>query len=96
MTDAPVQNCPALIWHPIPDRDVAASVSKSLLDEDHITCANIVPGIVSLFVWKGARDEGVEAAALIKTNSSLLDDAITRLAALHPYGEPAMLGGLGQ
>jgi periplasmic divalent cation tolerance protein len=63
-----------------------------LLDEGHIACANIVPEIVSMFVWKGEREESMEAGALFKTNSALLEAAIGRLAELHPYDVPAILG----
>lgn len=83
---------PALIWCPFPDRDCAARIAKSLLDEGHIACANIVPEVHSLFMWKGEPDEGKEAAALLKTNSARLNGAIARLADLHPYEEPAILG----
>lgn len=92
MTEAAGNISAALIWCPFPDSEVAASISKSLLDEGYIACANILPEIHSLFVWNGERDEGKEAAALLKTNSALLEDAITRLAALHPYDTPAIIG----
>ncbi|MCX7864726.1 MAG: divalent-cation tolerance protein CutA [Novosphingobium sp.] len=83
---------PALIWCPFPDREVAAATAKTLLDEGHVACANIIAEVFSLFVWNGARDECTEAAVLFKTNSALLEAAIARLAELHPYAEPAILG----
>ncbi len=33
-----------------------------------------------------------ETGALFKTNSALLDKAIERIEALHPYDQPAILG----
>lgn len=92
MSNSSEMTCPALIWCPFPDRDVAEAVAKTLLDEAYVACANIVPEIFSLFVWKGEREEGMEAAALFKTNSALLEAAIGRLDELHPYDEPAILG----
>lgn len=83
---------PALIWCPFPDVDTAKAVANSLLDEGYIACANIVPEVVSLFSWNGERDEGMETGALLKTNSALLDRAISRLAELHPYDAPAVIG----
>jgi len=92
MTDPAGRVCPALIWCPFPDLDAAKTIAKSLLDEGHVACANIIPEIASLFVWKGERGEDTEEAALFKTNSALLEKAIARLTALHPYDEPAILG----
>jgi len=52
----------------------------------------MVPEIVSVFVWKGETEESMETGALFKTNPALLEAASGRLAELHPYDEPAILG----
>lgn len=83
---------PALVWCPFPDEDAAASAAKTLLDEKLIACANIVPAIRSLFEWQGKLEEATEAAMLLKTDAALLDRAIGRLAQVHPYAEPAIVG----
>lgn len=85
---------PALIWCPFPDQDSALRISHSLLDQNLIACANILPRMVSLFAWNGEREEAQETGVLLKTNSAKLDEAIARLAELHPYEEPAILGWL--
>ncbi len=83
---------PALIWCPFPDSASATEAVDTLLDEGLIACANIMPGLLSRFVWQGERGEGSEAGALLKTNAALLEAAIARLAELHPYEQPAILG----
>lgn len=83
---------PAVIWCPFPDRDTAMQVAHVLLDEELIACANILPGMTSVFVWNGRKDEGQETAALFKTNTAMMARAIARLNDLHPYDEPAVLG----
>lgn len=82
----------ALIWCPFPDAPVAEAAATVLLDEGLIACANIAPGMVSLFAWNGVRERSLEAGVLLKTRAGLLDRAIARLAELHPYDEPAILG----
>lgn len=82
----------ALIWCPFPDRASARDTAARLLDEGLIACANILGDIESLFRWKGERGETNEVAVLFKTDSSLLEPAITRLASLHPYDTPAIMG----
>lgn len=83
---------PAVIWCPFPDIASARAAAETLLDEGLIACANMIDGMVSLFAWQGNRDEARETGLLLKTNKALLDRAIARLGALHPYEEPAILG----
>lgn len=82
---------PALCWCPFPDRESAAAVAKSLLDERLIACANIFASIHSLYEWNGERGEATEAGMLLKTDAALLDRLTARLAELHPYDVPAIL-----
>jgi periplasmic divalent cation tolerance protein len=82
----------ALIWSPFESEDAAASAASQLLDEGLIACANILPGVRSLYTWQGERGEARECGALFKTDSELLDKAIARLAAIHPYETPAIAG----
>lgn len=92
MNDIPVQPAPALIWCPFPNLDSAQRISDLLLDEELIGCANLMPALISTFQWDGKRDAAEETGALFKTNSALLDKAIERIEALHPYDQPAILG----
>lgn len=83
---------PALIWCPFPDETEAKSVAGQLLDEQLIGCANILPGMISMFSWNGERGEGTEVGVLFKTDAELLGRAVDRLAELHCYDTPAITG----
>ena len=83
---------PALIWCPFGEEASAAAVAEQLLDEHLVACANIMPGVRSLYRWHGERGDARECAVLFKTDARLLDRAIGRLCALHPYDEPAAIG----
>ena len=82
----------ALIWCPFADEASAEAAARQLLDERLIACANILPPMRSLFVWQGERGEAVEVGVLFKTDAALLDRATARLAEIHPYDTPAVLG----
>jgi periplasmic divalent cation tolerance protein len=82
----------ALIWCPFASEDAAAAAAGQLLDEGLIACANILPGMRSLYVWQGERGEARECGALFKTDAGLLEHAVARLAAIHPYDTPAIAG----
>ena len=83
---------PALIWCPFPDQASAEAAAGTLLDERLVACANILPGLISLYLWRGVRERGEEVGVLFKTNAAVLSRAIARLSELHPYDEPAVLG----
>lgn len=82
---------PAVIWCPFPDAAQAETVCVQLLDEGLVACANILGPMRSLFTWQGERAEAEETGVLFKTDAALLDAAVARLGALHPYDTPAIL-----
>jgi periplasmic divalent cation tolerance protein len=81
----------ALIWSPFESEEAAARAASQLLDEGLIACANLMP-VRSLYAWNGERGDTRECGALFKTEAGLLDRAIERLAVLHPYDAPAIVG----
>jgi periplasmic divalent cation tolerance protein len=81
-----------LVWCPFPDGDSAADVAQVLLYEHLIACANILPAMRSLYVWKGEHGDEAEVGVLFKTNQAQLPKLTERLAELHPYDEPAIVG----
>jgi periplasmic divalent cation tolerance protein len=82
----------ALIWSPFGDAASAELAAKQMLDEGLVACANIFPPMRSLYLWQGEFGEGPEVAVLFKTDASLLERATERLAEIHPYQTPAVLG----
>jgi periplasmic divalent cation tolerance protein len=82
----------ALIWCPFESEAQAAETAGQLLDEGLVACANLLPGVRSLYAWNGERGEARECGALFKTDADLLDRAVARLAAIHPYETPAIAG----
>jgi periplasmic divalent cation tolerance protein len=82
----------ALIWCPFADEESAARAAGQLLDEGLIACANIFPAMRSIYTWQGERGEAVEVGVLFKTDASAVDRATARLAEIHPYDTPAVLG----
>ena len=82
----------AVIWTTFADEDSALEAASTLLDEKLIACANLVPGLRSLYLWRGERGEARECGVLFKTEAALLEQACARLAELHPYDTPAVAG----
>lgn len=82
----------ALIWCPFGDEASARAVAETLVSEGLVACANILPGAISIYRWQGKVTHGNETVVLFKTTALLLRDASERLARLHPYDVPAIVG----
>lgn len=69
----------------------AEPLVERLLEERLIGCANIVPGVRSLYVWKGeiCRDE--EVVLFMETTSEQAGAATQRLRELHSYDVPKIV-----
>jgi len=84
----------ALIYTPLPDAETARDIAGTLLNEGLIACANILGPIESVFLWNGNREAATESAVLFKTTVDRLDEAVSRLGALHPYETPAIVANV--
>lgn len=84
----------ALVWCPFPDDRTARAIAGTLLEEKRIACANIMPGVESVFIWQGKVSSEAETAVLFKTTANQLRALTKRLEELHPYETPAIMGWL--
>ena len=74
-----------------PDAAAARNAVRTLVEERLIACGNIIPGIESIYEWKGALETSAEVMVVCKSTLSSAPDAIARLRALHPYEVPEIL-----
>jgi periplasmic divalent cation tolerance protein len=71
--------------------EVADRIGTALVEEKLAACANFVPGVSSVFRWKGEVQREVEILVVLKTTASRLGDLRRRLVELHPYEVPEMI-----
>jgi periplasmic divalent cation tolerance protein len=81
----------ALVYCPCPDLDAARRLGGALLDARLAGCINILPGMVSLYEWQGAREEAQEAVLIAKTRAAKTGEVQAFLEREHPYEVPAIL-----
>jgi periplasmic divalent cation tolerance protein len=74
-----------------PDLAAGARIGRSLVEEGLAACANVVPGVRSIYRWQGELQEDAEVLLIVKTRASLLDALAARVRALHPYQLPEVL-----
>lgn len=74
-----------------PDAEAAARIGRALVQERLVACTNLVPGMTSIYRWRGeVREEG-EVLMVMKTRGALVDRLKARLPELHPYEVPELL-----
>lgn len=71
--------------------DEAARIARALVDERLAACANILPGVRSLFFWEGKTQDAREVLLVVKTRQALLDSIVRRVKALHSYTVPEII-----
>lgn len=71
-----------------PDRDVAERIARALVERKLAACVNVLPGVRSVYRWKGAVEEADEVLLLAKTAEDRVEELSRALSELHPYDVP--------
>jgi len=71
--------------------DKAEDIARAVLEGHLCACVNIVPGVVSLYWWKGELCRDGESTLLIKTRASLVAELTRAIRAAHPYEVPEVI-----
>ena len=82
---------PLLVYTTFPDADTALSVGETLVRDGLAACVNVLPGMRSVYAWKGTIERADEVVAIVKTRTGLADAAAAALKARHPYETPIIL-----
>lgn len=69
----------------------AERIAAALVEERLAACANILPGVASIYRWQGRVERAREVIVVAKTRADLADKAIARAAALHSYEVPGVV-----
>ncbi len=80
-----------LVYTTFPDEETGLTIGESLVRDRLAACVNVIPGIRSVYAWKGAVERGSEAVGIVKTRDGLADAAAAALKARHPYETPIIL-----
>ena len=74
-----------------PDKDTAEKIARLLVNDKLAACVNILPGITSIFLWKGQIESAPEQLLLIKANKSSYQAIETTIKKHHPYELPEII-----
>ena len=74
-----------------PSAEVAEELGAAVVAERLAACANIVPGITSIYHWEGEIQREGETLVIFKTTESTVGRLRARLVELHPYDVPEVV-----
>lgn len=75
----------------VPDLETARHIGRTLVEERLAACANIVPGLVSIYRWEDQINEDPELLLLLKTRLERYEELEGRVKQLHPYTFPEII-----
>ncbi len=73
------------------DAEIARRISNQLVSERFAACANILPGIESVYRWKEKLESGNETLVLFKISEDRQPAFQDKLRSLHPYDVPEII-----
>ncbi|QKT03237.1 divalent-cation tolerance protein CutA [Ectothiorhodospiraceae bacterium 2226] len=80
-----------LVLTTCPDRDSARQVADALVAQRLAACVNIVPGLESVYHWKGAVERDEELLLVIKTRADRYPAVEAAVCEQHPYELPEVI-----
>ena len=69
----------------------AHRIGSAVVAERLAACANLLPGITSMFWWEGRVQEASEVTIILKTRSDLVERLTDRVRELHSYECPCIV-----
>ncbi|HEX7243088.1 MAG TPA: divalent-cation tolerance protein CutA, partial [Longimicrobiaceae bacterium] len=68
----------ALVLTTVPDAETGERIVRALVDERLIACGNLLPGVASIFRWKGEVQREGEVLVLMKTRTASVERLFRR------------------
>ena len=74
-----------------PDAETARRISNELVTEKFAACANILPGVESIYRWKEKIGNGNETLVIFKLSADRQAAFQEKLRSVHPYEVPEII-----
>ncbi|MDP2271047.1 MAG: divalent-cation tolerance protein CutA [Archangium sp.] len=81
----------AVVLVTAPNEENAALIARTLIEERLIMCANLLPGVRSLYRWEGAVADEREVMMVLKAPAAHYPALQARILSLHPSTVPEVL-----
>ncbi len=69
----------------------AQRIGQAVVTARLAACANILPGMASIYHWQGKIEQAQETVLLLKTRTDLFDVSADKVRAMHSYTTPCII-----
>ena len=80
-----------VVFVTVPTLRQAKQLARRVVQQRAAACVNIVPGVASLFWWKGRVDQTKETLLIIKTTARAFEALRRLVCAHHAYDVPEVI-----
>lgn len=81
----------SVFYVPCASDEEAKHIAQTLIEEKLIACANIFPGVSSIYLWEGQIQHAAETILILKSVPEKKSALTQRVSALHSYSCPCVL-----
>ncbi len=74
-----------------PTVEAARAAGRAAVEEKLAACANVLPGVESIYRWEGKVETATEVLMILKTTIGRYPQLETRIKALHAYEVPEIV-----
>jgi periplasmic divalent cation tolerance protein len=83
---------PIIVLITVPSQQVGEKIAEVLLEQKLAACVNIIPGIHSIYFWKGTINRDEESLLIVKSRAILFEERLLKIVqAIHPYEVPEII-----
>jgi periplasmic divalent cation tolerance protein len=69
----------------------AERMVQELVEARLVACGNVIPGVASIYRWRGEVARHGEVLVLMKTTRARVEELFERAARIHPYEVPELI-----
>ncbi|MDR1727910.1 MAG: divalent-cation tolerance protein CutA [Acidobacteriota bacterium] len=80
-----------IVLSTVGSEELGVEIAAALVENGEAACVNILPGIRSVYRWKGELCRDAEHLLIIKSVQGKFDAVRERIRSLHPYEVPEVL-----
>ena len=87
----PIGTAVRVVLTTAPTVEVARELGSAVVEERLAACANVLPGVTSIYRWKGEVKREGEVLVILKTTAGAVEQLRARIVELHPYDVPEVV-----
>jgi periplasmic divalent cation tolerance protein len=80
-----------IVFCTVPDISTAEHIADRVVGEGIAACLSMIPGVTSVYRWKGSICRDSELICVIKTTESRFSELEAAIKEMHPYEVPEIV-----